>query len=186
MVSWVDSNTRRQTPTFQGGYLLDGGVHFTAVLRHLLAPLRTSVTSVSAQTSLLQEALAPADTIAAILKTSNGSIGSFSICLGSAFKRGMAFEIVTDKGKVRVDMMKNVVRTTKASDGTLETALTETEMSWGVNEEVAAFAESISTGVLDSRLAASEALADLTLLEAMLVSAGRNGSPVAVSEHAYE
>lgn len=156
------------------------------MLRYLLAPLNTSVSSVSAHTSLLQEALAPADTLAAVVKTSNGSIGLFSICLGSEYKRGMVFETVTDKGKVRVDMMKNVVKTTKASDGTLETVTTETEMTWGVKEEVAAFADSISSGSLDSRLAASEALADLTLLEAMLVSAGRNGSPVSVSDHAYE
>jgi predicted dehydrogenase len=55
-------------------------------------------------------------------------------------------------------------------------------LMWGVKEEVAAFAESISSGKLDSRLSISEALQDLRILEAMLKSAEAEGQPVSIAK----
>ena len=60
-ISW------RKVPTHQGGFLLDGGVHFTAGLRLLLGPDNPLV-SISAHTSQMQEHLPPVDSIEATAK----------------------------------------------------------------------------------------------------------------------
>jgi len=55
----------RTKPDYQGGFLLDGGVHSVALLRTILP---TKMTSLSAFSSLNRPALPPADTINAIVQ----------------------------------------------------------------------------------------------------------------------
>ena len=78
----------RAKPQYQGGFLLDGGVHFTAALRLLLGP-DNAVQSAIADTTLITEHLPPVDTINAVLKLKSGSVGSFVISMGATMK---AFE----------------------------------------------------------------------------------------------
>ncbi|CEJ57514.1 hypothetical protein PMG11_06205 [Penicillium brasilianum] len=171
----------RQNPTFQGGYLLDGGVHFVAVLRILLAAIGRTIDSASAYTMSLQKDLPPVDTIHAILRTDNGRSGSYISSVGIEAKLGMEFEIVTDKGSITyLPFQKQIL--TKLKDqqekGKWEDKTEPAPLMWGVKEEVAAFAESISAGRLDSKLSSSEALEDLRVVEAMLKSAEAEGQPI--------
>lgn len=174
--------SRRQKPTFQGGYLLDGGVHFVAVLRTLLAALGRKIESTSAYTMSLQENLPPADTIHAILRTDNGRSGSYISSVGTEAKLGMEFEIVTDKGVVTYRPFEMQILTKlKNPPDKWENQTEPAPLMWGVKEEVAAFADSIATGRLDWRLSTSEALEDLRVMEAMLMSAETGGRPVNIS-----
>ena len=72
----------RKSPTHQGGFLLDGGVHFTAGLRLLLGT-ENSVTHLSAFSTQLQKHLPPVDTVDATMKTKSGAMGTFCVSFGS-------------------------------------------------------------------------------------------------------
>ncbi|KAL3455861.1 hypothetical protein BJX64DRAFT_297162 [Aspergillus heterothallicus] len=172
----------RQKPTFQGGYLLDGGVHFIAVLRTLLAALDEKVQGVSAHTTLLQAHLPPVDTIHAILRTASGRSGTYISSVGIESKRGMEFEIVTDNGSVtyRPFQMEIVTKWRAKGGDKFEEASEAAPLMWGVKEEVAAFAEGISTKNLDRKLSTVEALEDLRIVEAMLRSGDAQGLPVEI------
>ncbi|GKZ86191.1 hypothetical protein AnigIFM56816_001243 [Aspergillus niger] len=172
----------RQKPTFQGGYMLDSGVHFVAVLRMLLAALGRKITAVTAHTTSLQEDLPPIDTIHAILRTDNGRSGTYISSVGIEAKRVMEFEIVTDRGSITYRPFQMEILSKQGGGGKWEETSEPAPLIWGVKEEVAAFAEGISTGNLDQRLSCSEALEDLRVLEAMLSSGDAQGMPVITSE----
>ena len=93
---------RRQTPEYQGGFLLDGGVHFIAGLRYLLNGIGQDIKSLAAFTALAQLKLAPVDTVHAILASDCGRSGTFSVSFGAAFKSGFEIDVVTTKGRVTV------------------------------------------------------------------------------------
>ena len=146
-------------PTHQGGFLLDGGVHFVAGMRLLLGPNEPFV-SVSAHPTQLQKHLPPVDTVDATLKTKNGVTGTISISFGSTFK-GTGYSVACEKGVV------NVFRdTVKVGDETKDVTNERT----GVPPEVRTWGEAIMAGRADPRQSPEEALADLELLEATLKS----------------
>jgi len=86
----------REKPQYQGGFLLDGGVHFFAGLRHLLSGANLELSQLAAQADLLHAHLAPHDTIQGFLqavKIGSGAVapaseegpalaGSFAISFG--------------------------------------------------------------------------------------------------------
>lgn len=74
----------RKTPHYQGGFLLDGGVHYVAATRRLLGSDKP--VAISAYTTLLQKHLPPVDTVNAIWKTESGASGTFSVSFGTTFK----------------------------------------------------------------------------------------------------
>ncbi|PPQ65072.1 hypothetical protein CVT24_003026 [Panaeolus cyanescens] len=63
----------RTIPDYQGGFLLDGGVHFVAALRVMLS---RPLTQVSSFASLNKEYLKPHDTIHAIVKAGDNITGT--------------------------------------------------------------------------------------------------------------
>ncbi|OCK82602.1 oxidoreductase-like protein family [Lepidopterella palustris CBS 459.81] len=161
----------RKKPEHQGGFLLDGGVHFVAGTRLLLgsenAPVRTS-----AYTTLLQPHLPPVDTLDATVKTKSGVNGTFAVSFGTTFS-GCEYAVACEKGTLTVFRGKVVV----TNDGKEETKEFPEEGN-GVKEEVRAWGESLVAGKVNPRQAPEEALADLEVLEAMLRSGEQNGEPV--------
>ena len=155
----------RKVPTRQGGFLLDGGVHFTAGLRLLLGPSNPLV-SLSAYTAQLQEHLPPVDTVDATLKAKNGATGTFSVSFGTTFE-GAEWMIACEKGVV------GVAREEVTING--ETKKVENERS-GVPPEVRAWAEGLVRGKPNETQSPEEALADLELLDKMLRSGEQGGS----------
>ncbi|KAL3482793.1 hypothetical protein BJX62DRAFT_231441 [Aspergillus germanicus] len=172
----------RQKPKFQGGYLLDGGVHFAAVLRTLLAAVGQKVSRVSAHTTSLQAHLPPVDTVHAVLGTDQGRSGTYVSSVGIKAKRVMEFEVVTDKGSViyRPFQTEIAVKQDEGSSEWVERS-ERAPLMWGVKEEVAAFADGILTGTLDSRLSTADALEDLRIVEAMLRSGEDQGKAVNIA-----
>ncbi|EON69762.1 hypothetical protein W97_09025 [Coniosporium apollinis CBS 100218] len=161
----------RKTPEYQGGFLLDGGVHFIAGTRLLLQP-ENAPTRVSAFTARLQEHLPPVDTVDATWKTKSGVSGTFSVSFGTTFS-GSEYTLACEKGTVTV--LRSMVKIVK--DGKEETKEFSGEGA-GVKQEVKAWGEGIESGNQDPRQTPEEALKDLEVLEAMLQSGEGNGVPI--------
>ncbi|KAH7920870.1 NAD(P)-binding protein [Leucogyrophana mollusca] len=82
VVNYIDQDSKwyktpwRTVPDYQGGFLLDGGVHSTAALRVMLP---SAMTHLSGFASLNKDWLAPHDTINTIIKAADGSHGIFEL-----------------------------------------------------------------------------------------------------------
>jgi len=155
----------RKVPTHQGGFLLDGGVHFTAGLRVLLGKDNPLVT-LSAHSAQLQEHLPPVDTVQATAKTKQGTIGTISISFGTTAK-GREWTVGSQEGYVSISNDVNI-------NGKVEDVANEGS---GVIPEVRAWGEALETGTVNEKQSPEEALADLELIEAMLVSGAQSGNP---------
>lgn len=154
----------RKTPNYQGGFLLDGGVHMLAGLRLILGS--EQVTAVSAQSQQQQSYLPPVDTVDAVVQTGSGATGVVSISFGSPFSDNV-FEFACEKGVVSMnndDVAFNGETHTIEFDGK------------GVIPEVAEFATAVVNGrPVEKRQSPQEAMADLEMLEQMLQSGEQQG-----------
>lgn len=162
----------RKTPEYQGGFLLDGGVHFVAGTRLLLAAGGEEVKKVSAFSAQLQPHLPPVDTLHALLQTGSGVSGTLSVSFGTS-DSGSEYVVAAEKGTVTVLRGKVVV----VRDGVSEEKDFADEGS-GVKQEVQAWAEGLAQGKPNAQQSGEEALADLRILEAALRSGESGGQPV--------
>jgi predicted dehydrogenase len=168
----------RKVPDYQGGFLLDGGVHQIAALRLLLKGGGVKVKSVAAQTAQLREWLPPVDTVDAALKLDNGATGILSMSFGSSFDDA-EMAVACEKGTVSVDRHGGV--TVKLADQKEPRSEVKKNEEGGVATEVWAWAKSIKRGKPDDEQSPEEALADVELLEALLKSGEKGGAPVELS-----
>lgn len=159
----------RKKPTHQGGFLLDGGVHFVAGTRVLLGSEATPV-SLSAYTTLLQPHLPPVDTVNSIWLTKSGVSGTFSVSFGTSFS-GSEYAVACEKGVVTVAGRKVTVQENGAQPRVQEFP----HEGGGVKQEVTAWAESLIAGKPNPLQAPEQALADLEILEKMLKSGEAKG-----------
>lgn len=153
---------------------MDGGVHFVAGLRLLLTAVGEEITQLSARTSLLQEKLAPVDTVHALLGTTSGAAGTFTVSFGTEFKAGFRIQVVTTKGSVTVTPTEVSVTMKDQSGNTLDEKK-DFGFSAGVKPEIEAFGQSLNAGRVDPRQSPMNALKDLEILEGMLKS-GEKGA----------
>ncbi|KAF9882430.1 oxidoreductase nad-binding rossmann fold protein [Colletotrichum karsti] len=159
----------RKKPEYQGGFLLDGGVHFAAALRLLLGR-DAAPDSVSAFSDLTREHLPPIDTINAVVKTKSGASGSFAVSVGSSLS-AFDFQVACEKGSVTVSSRDVIVT---PLDG--EARTTSFEETNGVKEEVKAWAEALVSGKPNPLQSPEEALADLEFLEKIFKSGEQDGA----------
>ncbi|GAA5924079.1 Gfo/Idh/MocA family protein [Sporobolomyces koalae] len=148
----------RQIPDYQGGYILDGGVHFVAGLRHILP---YPITSVIATASQLQEYLPPCDTLSGILTATpppSGSSpaspvnGTFTFSFGTESRTARKYTILGSKASLTVDFSRADQHTVTLS--TLPTSPHESEPhaltiefpQRGVDEEFEAFGQALLDG----------------------------------------
>ncbi|KAI0012608.1 oxidoreductase family protein [Xylariaceae sp. FL0662B] len=162
----------RTKPEYQGGFLLDSGVHFTAALRKLLGS-ENAIESLIAQTSLACSHLPPVDTINAVLKTKSGVVGSYIHSVGTAMQ-AFEFHVACEQGVVKAEGSKVTTIRGFESDAVAEEKVFE--QTSGVKEEVQAWAESVLSGVPNPDQTPELALADLELVEKMLTSGDRDGA----------
>lgn len=142
-----------------------------AALRMILGA-REFLTTLSAQSCLLQPYLPPVDTVDAVLKTRGGAPGVLSLSYGSPFKDS-TFEFVCDGGVISLQGDRVTVNG-ESHDIPFDGA--------GVVPEVAEFAASVASGRgVEQRQSAQEALADLEVLEKMLTSGARGGERMEMS-----
>jgi predicted dehydrogenase len=147
----------RKTPEYQGGFLLDGGVHFIAGTRLLLGK-GNQPTRISAFSNQLREHLPPVDTVDATWRTESGISGTFSVSFGTSFQ-GSEYIVACEKGTVSVS--RGMV--TVVVDGKEEKKDLNSEGS-GVKEEVAAWGVGLERGTMDPQQSPQEALQDLRVV----------------------
>jgi len=170
----------RKTPSYQGGFLLDGGVHQTAGILALLPPITTDpITKISAFTTQLQPHLPPVDTVSATMRLKSGVVGYFSSSFGSTVK-GLEFVVGAEKGSVQVGVKGKV--TVKDADGNVIEVKEFTEDGTGVKQEIRGFAESLlkEGAKVDERQRPELAYNDLALIETMLQSGEKDGLPLEI------
>jgi predicted dehydrogenase len=171
--SWPGVETAwRKKPEYQGGFLLDGGVHFVAGTRLLLGE-DAKPTTLTAFTALLREHLPPVDTVNAVWQTKSGISGTFSVSFGTTLS-GSEYVVACEKGSVTVGFAKVTVRLGEEKDNK-ETVKEFKEEGSGVKQEVAAWAKSISDKTPNPRQSPEQALADIEILEKMLKSGEGQG-----------
>lgn len=162
--------TWRNKPEYQGGFLLDGGVHHAATTRLFLSGDQSSADTVQAFTAQAQAHLPPIDTVNAIIKTKSGATGAYQHSAGSnlhAFEWDLGYE----KGTIKIDG-ETITVTPVGGEKTVK----EFERTSGVTEEVAAWAQSLVDGKPNPLQSPEEALADLEFLEKMFKSGDENGA----------
>jgi predicted dehydrogenase len=161
----------RKVPEYQGGFVLDGGIHFYAGIRFLLGS--DYITRLSAQTAQLQKHLPPVDTVEMTGKTKGGAVGTISVSFGTTMG-GSGYSVGGENGSVSVDLSKGVVTTN--IDGKEESTTIEDERS-GVPPEIRAWGEGLAAGKPDPKQSPEEGLADLELVEKTLRSGEQGGAP---------
>ncbi|KAF5564218.1 Oxidoreductase [Fusarium phyllophilum] len=160
----------REAPEFQGGFLLDSGIHFIASLRLLLSAVGQEVKEVMALSSLLEEHLHPVDTIHAVVSTTDSRHGTVCISFGVEHKSTLEIEIISTRGVV--------VWTPVSVKSVSGESMNETKQfiyNNGVKAEFEAFGQAILQKCPDPRQSPVEALNDLALLQSLLDSAACNG-----------
>ncbi|RPA88228.1 NAD(P)-binding protein [Ascobolus immersus RN42] len=173
----------RKVPGYQGGFLLDGGVHFTAALRELL-PKHHELT-IASFSQLLQDHLPPHDTIRTVFRSApkGGAVseedrkitGTFNISFGASSVRATSYTLDCPNGIVVVN--PNSLKVTE--NGKEEQATKVEDDVRGVEAELAAFLEAIQKGVKggDKKQSPELAIGDLEMIEAMLKSGEQGGVP---------
>ncbi|OMP83187.1 hypothetical protein BK809_0004568 [Diplodia seriata] len=161
----------RKNPTFQGGFLLDGGVHFIAATRLLLS---SSVDSVSAFTAQHLPHLPPVDTVDAVWRLPGGGAGTFSTSFAAPVGGPPEYRVVCERGTVTAGfgaapMSPAFVAVQRVGEEGGEGERKEfPETSFGVGPEVAAWGGRLEKGGggggVDERQKPEEALKDLEIV----------------------
>ncbi|KAH0441980.1 oxidoreductase family, NAD-binding Rossmann fold protein [Colletotrichum camelliae] len=163
----------RRSPTHQGGYLLDGGVHYMAGMRLLLSSQPGhEIQMLPALTNQIQPYLPPVDTADVILKTKSGVTGVFQISRGTQLLAD-EWTVACEKGWIKVENEKVTV----SRDGKIEEITVPNERT-GVPPEICAWAASLAAGKLRPEQEPEAALADLELIELILKSGQQGGVPM--------
>ncbi|KAI1809675.1 NAD(P)-binding protein [Poronia punctata] len=162
----------RLKPEHQGGFLLDGGVHYAAGLRRLLGPEHAAA-SVTALTSLITDHLPPKDTINAIIQTKDGVVGSYIHSAGTTLD-AQEYHIGCEHGYVKA--MPDGVIVGHGSGPNAKVEEKKFDKTSGVKEEVQAWAEGLVSGKPNPEQSPEQALADLELVEKMLKSGDQDGA----------
>ncbi|GAA5949349.1 hypothetical protein JCM21900_005619 [Sporobolomyces salmonicolor] len=177
----------RKTPEYQGGFLLDGGVHFAAGLRHMLP---YPITATYAHSSQIQPSLPPCDTLTGLLTADSPSssptpiTGSFTFSFGVESSSTRLYTFRGSKGTLTVnfeDPKMHVLTLTTLPHSPDEDKPHQLVIEFparGVEEEFDAFGEALLAGPksaewewVQRRSGPRAALRDLGLIEGALTSA---------------
>ncbi|MDI9548435.1 MAG: Gfo/Idh/MocA family oxidoreductase [Chloroflexota bacterium] len=162
----------RRDGSFPGGFLVDGGVHHVAAMRLILG----EIAEVTAQATLHDTGLPPADTLTAALRFENGALGSYTVTYAAAAPWPPLLHIIGTHGALAVQR-REVTVTTGGDTRRIECSGFD-----GVEKELTAFAAAIRQGAAH-RNSPQEALQDLAVMEALLRAAS-SGASVKPPRHA--
>lgn len=165
----------RKKPTHQGGFLLDGGVHFVAGLRKILP---SKIAQISAFTRLNREYLQPVDTIHATLQLEDGATGLFGVTFASKQKK-FEIELIGEEGSITAQLGYGPESVVVLSKGGKEESKTFKDANRiAIAGEFVGFGRAVLEGKEDKSGDPEEALADLAVLEFMLKSGEKGGHPI--------
>ncbi|KAI0033025.1 oxidoreductase family protein [Vararia minispora EC-137] len=164
----------RTVPGYQGGFLLDGGVHFVAGLRMLLP---SPITHLSSFAALNREHLVPKDTLQTIARTADGVTGTFTLTFGAPdgaygvrngwFIAGADGALTITRTHEEREMYSVSIRAAGGKDEVEEVPVQ------GVEQELKAFFTRIAGATEDGSQNPRGPLADVAFIEAALNSEGQ-------------
>ncbi|KAH8928545.1 NAD(P)-binding protein [Atractiella rhizophila] len=171
----------RTIPDYQGGFLLDGGVHSTALLSRVV--LHSPVVEVSAYTDLLHKHLAPEDSIRSIIKLEDGTKGTFNLSFGMEEKPITRRWLTVLGSEGALELLSPFG--TQGYKLSLRTKGSEEveEKEWksdGIVNEIGEWIEAIKKGIV-KKGGPEFALLDLSIIEACLNS-GKDGKVVKLAD----
>jgi predicted dehydrogenase len=159
----------RKKPEYQGGFLLDGGVHFVAMIRHVASDEIVETAAFAKQTL---EYLPPLDTVQAALKFKSGATGTLSMSFASA-KGDYSYVFIGSEGSLTATGdgggLKLVVHDAKGnvvSDDIVKSPDTYKDL-------FSAFFKAAETGRGDPRGTPGQALADVAVIESICIGGGK-------------
>lgn len=150
----------RRSGSFQGGFLLDGGVHYVAALRLLLG----EIAEVTGVVRSVRPDLPPADTLAATLRFAGGAVGTLLVTFAAGSPWGTPLTITGTAGSLRVD--RGRIELVRAG---AEVEVIECGIYNGVERELAAFADAVRLGA-PLRNTPAAGLEDLVVMERVLAA----------------
>ncbi|KAG8906589.1 hypothetical protein FRB99_006544 [Tulasnella sp. 403] len=169
----------RTIPDYQGGFLLDGGVHHSALLRTVLP---SDIVALSGVASLTKEYLAPEDTIQSVLQLADGSHGILELSYAAPVEE-KAVTITGTEGHIRITTEK---RLTPSGEEAPHYAIkivnkadqvdTQYYRTQGVEKEIDYFVQAINGAHSSESAGKGEprgALRDVAVIEASLKSKGQ-------------
>jgi predicted dehydrogenase len=161
----------RRSGTFPGGFLMDSGVHRSAVLRLVLG----EIADVTAATAQIRPDLPPADTLCSTLRFDNGVVGTYSMTVAVRPTWSPSLYIVGEQGTVEAHRRGFAV----TNDGRTRT---KTIPDYSDTHAIRAELESFAAAILQDRPHCNtpeQALQDVAVVEALLRSAetGRRTAP---------
>ncbi|ORY87807.1 hypothetical protein BCR37DRAFT_404122 [Protomyces lactucae-debilis] len=169
----------RKEPQYQGGFVLDGGVHWVAAIRDVLG---CDMLRVGAIVTLNREHLLPCDQVLANIVMQDGTPVNFFVSFASEWSNmDEAFIVSGDKGYLSI----KPGQVTLVVNG--ETTVFDTSKSpvdWpvssqqGVYSELEAFAAAVKQNMPDERLSPENAFKDLAAIETILESGKKDGQPL--------
>jgi predicted dehydrogenase len=152
---YFHTNWRRE-PNFDGGFVVDGGVHLAHVVR-LIAGMPADVVSHTAQ---FDPALPPMDSAVALLKFPNGLLGTWTSCF-AGHSRGPMLRVAGSRGCAEIDWRKATLYDAKGNATVFESKLDSFQLQFEH------FADAVTKGTPPG-VTPQDALLDLTLMEAII------------------
>ncbi|CAM6096393.1 unnamed protein product [Calypogeia fissa] len=176
--SYFESAKTSWRKDFEGGFPLDGGVHFVAATKMITG---SGIKSVAAIVRHTDSKLPPPDTVETVLRFNNGFGGLLVMSWNGSLKAEVVWRVLGSKGEVRVEL------TTQNGKAGYQVQLipvkgTDKKSNFhpisGVLEELRTFATDVSNFVFegmdassaDPRSSVEQAINDVAVIEAIFKS----------------
>lgn len=157
----------RNSPGYQGGFILDAGVHIIALVRMVAGQEIVETKSFTAQFS---SHLRPVDTVNAALRFSKGAQGTLSISYAAATYI-MEFVFIGTSGVLTV-RCAGLDTTLRMEGADLKPISEEVFKADGIQNEISAFVHAVVVGKGDNAGSPREALADVAVIESICSGGG--------------
>lgn len=162
--------TWRKTPEYQGGFVLDGGVHHVALLRYVAGQEVVETRGFAQQVA---KHMPPLDTVNAGILLSGGATGTFSMSFAST-KSATEYTFVGSRGTLSMSGSPSETNV-KLEDKSGNLKRDETVKNHSVEREIKAFLAAVEGGggSVESRIGPEEALNDLAVIESLCSGGGK-------------
>lgn len=162
----------RQDPEYQGGFILDAGVHFVAIARTVSGQ---EIVETRGMASQHWPHLPPTDTVNSALRFSGGATGSLSLSCAST-KSLFEFLFIGSKGSLTINSVDDKAKLI-VEDAETKKQREEVVEGHAMYEELKAFLQAAETGIPDIYGSPREALADVAVIESICAGGGFISQP---------
>jgi predicted dehydrogenase len=158
----------RKTPQYQGGFILDGGIHHVALLRYVSGQEIIETRGFACQVAAH---MPPLDTVNAGILLSGGATGSFSMSFAST-KSATEYILIGTQGTLSMTGSPSETNV-RLEDVSGNITRDETVKNHSVEREIKAFLDAVDRDNSESRIGPEEALNDLAVIESLCSSGGK-------------